>query len=115
MRRILIVMGYLLALFLFVFNVLVVLACLAQVIEGRSFGGVPLKTIDYFMSVLLPLWLWSIFAALVGLIRLLHIFGSMRWCRVLAGYLCLFIPFGTVFGLLIFIYLGKQKDWTHAA
>ena len=108
-------MGYLLAVFLFILNVFVSLACLAQVIDGKSFGGVPIKTFDYIGIVLLLLWLWSLFAALVGLIRLLHSFGSMGWCRVLAGYLCLFIPFGTVFGLVIFIYLGRQKDWTHAA
>jgi hypothetical protein len=115
MRKILIVMGYLFAVFLFVLNVVVVLACLAQVIDGKSFGGVPFKTTDYVGIGLLVLWLWSLFAALVGLIRLLHIFGSLGWCRVLAAYLCLFIPFGTVFGLLTLIYLGKQKDWIPAA
>ena len=112
--KILIVLSYLFAVLLFIGSVVATLFVLGMLSEGRSPGGQPLKTTDYLQCALGLLWFWSSFAAVVGLIRLLHVFGSMKWCRVLAGYLCLLIPFGTVLGGLVFVYLGTQKDWSHA-
>ena len=100
---------------LFVGSGVATLFILGMLDEGAGPGGQPLKTMDYIQCVLGLLWFWSSFAAVVGLIRLLHVFGSVKWCRLLAGYLCLLIPFGTVFGILVFVYLGTQKDWSHAA
>ena len=113
--KILIAFSYLFAALLFVVFVIATLFILGMIVEGKSSGGQPLKITDYLQCALGILWFWSSFAAVVGLIRLLHVFGSKRWCRVLAGYLCLLFPFGTVYGVLVFVYLGKQKDWSHAA
>jgi hypothetical protein len=113
--KILIAIGYLLAGLIFVSSVVATLFVLGMLDGGASPGGQPLKMTDYIQCVLGLLWFWSSFIAVVGLIRLLHVFGSVKWCRVLAGYLCLLIPFGTVFGILVFVYLGTQKDGSHAA
>jgi hypothetical protein len=113
--KILIVIGYLAAVLLFVGSVVVTLFVLGIFSDGRGPGGQSLKTTDYIQCVLGLLWFWSSFAAVIRLIRSLHVFGSVKWCRALAGYLCLLIPFGTVFGILVFVYLGTRKDYSHAA
>ena len=113
--KILIVLSYLFAVSFMAVTVVATLFILGMLSEGRSSGGQPLKTTDYVQCVLGLLWVWSNLAAVVGLIRQLHVSGSVRWCRVLAAYLCLLFPFGTVLGVLVFVYLGKQKDWSHAA
>jgi hypothetical protein len=114
---ILILLGYLLAAFVLVCAVVLTLFTAGILSEGKAHGGSELQVFDYIQWIGGSLWFWSSFVALVALAQLLRTGGSVRWCRVLAGYLCLLIPVGTVFGALVFVYLGTraQKDESHAA
>ncbi|HSH92643.1 MAG TPA: hypothetical protein VK968_00695 [Roseimicrobium sp.] len=112
--KVVIIVGSFLAVAVFGIAVVASLASLAQVIEGRTFGAIPLKVMDYIMSVLLIVWVWFCFVAHVALIRLLCNFGNLKKCRILAGCVCLMIPFGTLFGVLVFIYLGRRKEWSQS-
>jgi len=105
----LIIFGYIFGLFLLVAAAAVTLAVGSCWVHGKTPDGMEMDTAARFCGSILVVTFWCYSALVLGVSHLLRTAGNLRLCRILAGLLLIFIPFGTVFGLLTHIYLRNRE------
>lgn len=107
--KVVIFTGYAFGAFLLVAAILVTILVGAALLQGKTRSGDLIDTTGYVCGSLLIVVFWCYSALVLGIAHLVRTSGSRRLSKFLARILCIFIPFGTVFAVLTFVYLGRQQ------
>ena len=105
----LIIIGYVFGLFLLGAAVAVTFAVISCWRNGHTPAGVPMETAGRIGGSILIVMFWCYAALVLTISHLVRTANSFRLCRILSGVLLVFIPFGTIFGLLTRMYLNGHE------
>jgi hypothetical protein len=106
----LIIAGYVVGVFVLLFAFIATVLNLSPLADGIAEGGSPMNIGDYVGRILFIFFSWFAVVCIVALTHLLRTSGSKTWCRIWAAPLCVLFPFGTLYSVLVFVYLARRPD-----